>query len=227
MEQRNRWIVLGVAGALVLALPVAGLADHYFDDVADDNPHATGIEFVADWGITLGCVEDGSRFCPTDDLTRQQMATFLYRTSGYDPEIGPVVNAFNSMLNNGEFTFTGVEDYELEGGEATECVGTNMGEPIEMDAVVIDHQLTAVPAGATSEVNVAVEVDRDDVDGDYDVCFTRVDGQDLDAGWYETSFQAAVYVFLHDDVDFSSAEADQGGVDLETAEAVGRARRDG
>jgi hypothetical protein len=226
VEHRNRWIVLGVAGALVLALPVAGLADHRFEDVPDDSPHATGIDFVADFGITLGCVPDGSRFCPTDDLSRQQMATFLYRASGYDPAVGPVVNAFNTALVNGEYTFTGFEDFPVEGGQATECQTTNMGEPVPMGAVVIDHHLTAVPQGATSEVNVAVEVDRDATDGGYEVCFTSLTGDDLEPGVYETSFQAAVFVFMPED-DFVPATADPRGVDLETAEAVGAARRDG
>jgi hypothetical protein len=222
MERRTRWVVLGAAGALVLALPVAGLADHYFDDVDDDNPHAEGIEFVAEYGITRGCDPAGTRFCPTDRLTRQQMATFLFRSSGLDPDIGPVFDAVDSMLINGDLTFTGLEDFDLDGGETTECATTNMGEPVEMDLVVIDHQLTGVPAGVPSEVNVAPAIDREDTDGSYDVCFTRVDGGALEGGTYETTFQASI--FLVDAEDFGAAGSDDRGIDRETAEALAEAR---
>lgn len=228
MEHRRRWIALGVAAGLVLALPVAGLAQQRFVDVADDNPHAPGIGFVADAGITVGCTPDGSEFCPEDALTRQQMASFLFRASGYDPAVGPVFNALNTSLVNGEFMFTGFEDYDLDGGAPTECTTTNMGEPVPMEAVTITHHATAVPDGPTSLVNVAVDVDRDDTDGDYDVCFTRVDGEDLDAGTYETTYQAAVLVFggapVDPDDDFVPAEAGEVGVDRATAEALREAR---
>jgi hypothetical protein len=223
MERRTRWIVLGAAGALVLALPVAGLADAYFDDVDDDNPHAEGIEFVAEHGISRGCDPAGTRFCPTDGLTRQQMATFLYRASGLDPDIGPVFDAVDSMLINGDLTFTGLEDFELDGGETTECATTNMGEPVEMDLVVIDHQLTGVPAGVPSEINVAPAVDREDADGYYDVCFTRLDGGALDGGTYETTFQASIHMF--DMGEFGTAGSDARGIDRETAESLVEARR--
>lgn len=50
-----------------------------FDDVASDHAHVTGIEHLLETGITLGCRDDGSRYCPGRSVSREQMATFLYR----------------------------------------------------------------------------------------------------------------------------------------------------
>lgn len=90
---KARWLRLSalvLATALVTA-PTAVWATHLFDDVSDGNVHAPGISYVADKGITLGC--DENSYCPDEPLTRAQMATFLYRASGNDPNTPPSVNA--------------------------------------------------------------------------------------------------------------------------------------
>jgi hypothetical protein len=46
---------------------------------------------MADSGVTVGCGDD--RFCPSDPVTRAQMATFMHRLSGTAPDTGPSVNA--------------------------------------------------------------------------------------------------------------------------------------
>jgi regulation of enolase protein 1 (concanavalin A-like superfamily) len=48
-----------------------------FDDVPDDHVHAKAIEAMAALGITSGCAQN--RFCPSDPLSRAQMATLLVR----------------------------------------------------------------------------------------------------------------------------------------------------
>lgn len=48
-----------------------------FSDVPRDSIFATDIDKLATAGITLGCASD--RFCPGDNVTRQQMAAFLTR----------------------------------------------------------------------------------------------------------------------------------------------------
>jgi hypothetical protein len=73
---RNRLLVLGALGVLALAVP-ASAADR-FDDVPADATHGAGIGDVADAGITGGCAS--GRYCPWDDVSRAQMATFLSRT---------------------------------------------------------------------------------------------------------------------------------------------------
>lgn len=48
-----------------------------FDDVAANSVHAGSIGAIAEAGITSGCGGSAARFCPTDPVTRAQMATFL------------------------------------------------------------------------------------------------------------------------------------------------------
>ena len=91
MERRwlRRLLVVALTAAVVA--PTTAYATHVFDDVEDDFTHAPGIEYVAEKGITTGC--DADNYCPNNPLTRAQMATFLFRASGNDPETAPSVNA--------------------------------------------------------------------------------------------------------------------------------------
>lgn len=88
----RRPLALVAAIVAVLVLPAVAIASHdAFTDVSPGSTHAQGIHYVAETGITQGCTP--TQFCPTESLTRQQMATFLYRSSGNDPATAPSVNA--------------------------------------------------------------------------------------------------------------------------------------
>jgi hypothetical protein len=52
-------------------------ASHQFADVPDSNFFHDEIDFLASRGITTGC--GGGNFCPKDNVTREQMAAFIYR----------------------------------------------------------------------------------------------------------------------------------------------------
>ncbi len=80
-------ILIGV----LLVVPSVALANHQFDDVGDTGTHVPGIEWMASSGVTAGC--DSNNFCPGDNVTRAQMATFMYRLSGNASGISPSVNA--------------------------------------------------------------------------------------------------------------------------------------
>lgn len=67
-----------MASFLARALGLTGRSPTSFVDVGATNVHARNIEAVAHRGITAGC--SPNRFCPTEGVTRAQMATFLYRT---------------------------------------------------------------------------------------------------------------------------------------------------
>lgn len=49
-----------------------------FTDVAASSSHRTNINAIHAAGITVGC-GDGTTYCPDDDVTRDEMATFLAR----------------------------------------------------------------------------------------------------------------------------------------------------
>jgi hypothetical protein len=74
---RNRLLVFGALAVVAVAAP-ASAADR-FDDVTANSVHAGPIGEMADAGITAGCAI--GRFCPSDEVTRDQMASFLARSS--------------------------------------------------------------------------------------------------------------------------------------------------
>ena len=55
-----------------------------FRDVTVGSTHEEAIYAIAEAGITAGC-GDGSAYCPDDDVTRGEMATFLSRLAGFGP----------------------------------------------------------------------------------------------------------------------------------------------
>ena len=81
-----------IALALVLLVPAVALAGSVFDDVDDTDTHIEGITFMKDSGVSVGC-DANNNYCPQDNVTRAQMATFMYRLSGNDPATEASVNA--------------------------------------------------------------------------------------------------------------------------------------
>lgn len=74
-----------------MATPIAVYASHQFGDVPNSNPFHADIDWLADAGVTKGC--GGSNYCPKENVTREQMAAFMRRLSGNDPNVAPSVNA--------------------------------------------------------------------------------------------------------------------------------------
>lgn len=75
-------LVLGLAAAsLPVFAPPAAAAGRFIDD--DGNVHEGFIEAIAAAGITGGCnPPDFDRYCPSDSVTRGEMAAFLRRALG-------------------------------------------------------------------------------------------------------------------------------------------------
>ena len=88
----RRWIWVAIAAAAFILIPAASvMAVIAFTDVPLTHPHYQGIQYAASKNLTTG-YPDGT-FRPENNLTRGQMATFLYRASGNDPATLPSVNA--------------------------------------------------------------------------------------------------------------------------------------
>ncbi len=87
---RGRFLPLALVALLVVLTPLALLAASPFNDLTG-GVHDANIGLLYDAGITRGCVPDVS-YCPTDTVTRQEMASFLARTAGLGTN-PPVVNA--------------------------------------------------------------------------------------------------------------------------------------
>jgi hypothetical protein len=78
--------------AAAIAFPLGVIASHQFSDVPDSNTYHADIDALADAGVTTGC-GDGSTFCPSAFVTREQMAAFMNRLGALGPGKVPVVNA--------------------------------------------------------------------------------------------------------------------------------------
>ena len=86
----RRFLPLALVALLVVLTPLATFAANPFTDLTG-GVHDANIGLIYDAGITKGCVPDVS-YCPTDTVTRQEMASFLARTAGLGTN-PPVANA--------------------------------------------------------------------------------------------------------------------------------------
>ena len=88
-----------MAGLLARAfdLPSAGSAG--FADVPADHAYAADIDRVAAARITAGCETDPARYCPQQQVTRAQMATFLARAAGLVELPAPVEPAYQPDID--------------------------------------------------------------------------------------------------------------------------------
>jgi hypothetical protein len=79
----------GLAGALI-AVPVSVYAAHSFTDVPSSNSFHADIAWLVEAGVTRGCNPPANtRYCPDDNVTREQMAAFMRRLAQYiDAEDG-------------------------------------------------------------------------------------------------------------------------------------------
>lgn len=115
-----------------------------FDDVDPDDVHAPGIRAVAAAGITLGC-GDGTRYCPSDGVRRDQMAAFLERALRLEgpvacPDVAGAAHASNLgpavPPRNGYLTTAAVR-----AGDALEVLSND--QPTSRSARVRDQRITA------------------------------------------------------------------------------------
>lgn len=118
MGRSVRVVLLLLAGvvALLAAGAAGAIAADRFGDVSASGTHTPGIIFVADAGVTGGC--GGGDYCPSDNVTRGQMATFLHRLSGNAPGVAPSVNA------------------ATVGGLSAEALMSGAGDPAVVQALI-------------------------------------------------------------------------------------------
>jgi len=86
----RRFLPLALVALFVLLTPLSLLAAAPFNDLTG-GVHDANIGLLYDAGITKGCVPNVS-YCPTANVTREEMASFLARTAGLGGN-PPVANA--------------------------------------------------------------------------------------------------------------------------------------
>ena len=86
---RRRVTTVAATLALIIAVPVAVIAAHSFDDVPDSNQFHESIAWMQENGITIGCNPPANtQYCPEDNVSRQQMAAFMRRLAQTDGSAG-------------------------------------------------------------------------------------------------------------------------------------------
>ena len=81
--RRRFTALLAVAVMPSIVATVPAMAAHDFEDVPDTNIFHADISWLAEEGITRGCnPPDNTLFCPSDNVTRGQMAAFFVRGLG-------------------------------------------------------------------------------------------------------------------------------------------------
>ncbi|HEX2369682.1 MAG TPA: S-layer homology domain-containing protein [Acidimicrobiia bacterium] len=68
---------------LARAMELDPIGGNRFDDVGA--PHEGNINAIAEAGVTKGCNEAGTLYCPHDPVRRDQMASFIGRALGLEP----------------------------------------------------------------------------------------------------------------------------------------------
>jgi hypothetical protein len=86
---RRRVTTVAATLALIIAVPIAVIAAHSFDDVPDSNQFHESIAWMQENGITIGCNPPANtQYCPEDNVSRQQMAAFMRRLAQTDGSAG-------------------------------------------------------------------------------------------------------------------------------------------
>ena len=142
---RRRMTTIAAALALTVAVPVAVIAAHSFNDVPDSNEFHGSIEWMKDNGVTVGCNPPANtEFCPEDNVTREQMASFMRRFAQTQGSAGVSVT------------------------DASDTVPTNGTAYVELLTLA-----TAPKAEANVTLNGHVTLSKPDMDGSYQVIVAR------------------------------------------------------
>lgn len=140
-----RRAILIVVATIFVAVPATAWASHQYSDVPSSNDFHDDIDWISDMGITLGC--GPSTFCPSENVTREQMAAFLYRL--YEETVAPLESE-NAALN------ARVDALEAENAALDARVDT-----VESENATQDSRLDAIEAalaGGSSNVALAARV---------------------------------------------------------------------
>ncbi len=94
-----------------------------FTDVPASNPFARYIEHLYDHGVTGGCTTSPRRYCPSESVTRGQMAVFLLRAIGHasSAHLGPYRGTFDDVPSSNPFAryIEHLYDHGVTGGCST------------------------------------------------------------------------------------------------------------
>lgn len=174
-EPRSRVVRLAALTAVLsLVFATAAVAAiTNFVDVPDDHLFATEIAWMHENDITRGCnPPDNDRYCPDDDISRGEMAAFMFRLAhseslrnhfGGTTETHYIVSEVGALAEEGPTSVTAdceVGDTVVSGGyegEGVTLVTADRPElPVEPEGVASAWTVSAVGVGDLSVYAVCV-----------------------------------------------------------------------
>lgn len=156
-DRRRRLTAFAVVMAVLIVTPLAVIASDRFEDVSDSNIFHDDIGWLADAEVTLGCnPPDNDQFCPSENVTRQQMAAFMRRLAENQvvdagsvegktaADLAPVVSyasALDSVDFPGNFDVITARTVTVDAPAAGAVVAEARGDIVANGATVTDdHQ---------------------------------------------------------------------------------------
>ena len=168
-----------MASFLARGLALGDATQDFFTD-DDGTTHEANINKMAAAGITLGCDGSGTRYCPDDDVRRDQMASFIGRGLDLTEIVPPPPTTTTTEAT------TTTTDASTTTSEASTTT-TTMSEPETVVVDVLDNffQSASVTINAGDTVSFSKQTS-----GNHNVNFD--DGSVADSGAPTTA------VFTHD-----------------------------
>lgn len=108
-----QWLLSALEGGSYLPPFASG---NIFNDVSSSDFNADWIETLATRNITEGCTADGSRYCPSDLVSRASLSALLLKTrygSVYSPS--PASGTVFDDIDTGDFHAAWIEDLWFKG----------------------------------------------------------------------------------------------------------------
>lgn len=142
----NRKLSLTTVLVLVLttAVSTAVIASHQFTDVPDSNQFHGSISWLADNEITVGCNPPANdEFCPSANVRRETMASFMRRFAQTYGAVGDGVFDFSSTV-----TIDDAASYEVASVEVT--------PKAEANVVLNAHVSLTQPTSTEGRYNIAI-----------------------------------------------------------------------
>lgn len=140
IQRRHLFIIAGLLAAALVLIPAMSRASHTFDDVGDGNVFHSDIDWLAANGVTKGCNPPlNTKFCPSNPVTRQQMAAFMHRLSGGDSRtLDGRLDALEALLagvsRNGDILLFDGMNLQVANG-----TGTTDGTPNGLGNLIVGY----------------------------------------------------------------------------------------
>lgn len=102
-SRRTMLVAAGAVTILVLAATMV-TANHQFTDVPNSAYYHDAVDWIKDHNITAGCNQAGTKYCPTSNVTRGDMAIFLKKTHELAPAVATATDDGTQTFNTGTLT---------------------------------------------------------------------------------------------------------------------------